>query len=324
MKPRPPAPGGRHRRPDRRDSDLADERRGFRRALLRVETARELAEAIFQAVREPLLILDSRQRVLAANRAFYETFHVTHRATMGRSLYDLGIGQWNVARLRLLLEKILPDNSSFDGFDIDSELPRLGRRIMSLNARRIRGRAGSPSRILLAFEDVTGRRRAEDDLRTVSVTDPLTNLRNRRGLLAVAAELARQYRGTRTGLLAIFVDVDNLKVLNDRHGHREGDRLLGDVARLLRATFPEARALARIGGDEFVVLFEDDGSLLPETLLTRLRRIVALDNRQSARTYRLSLSAGAARGDARELEDILARADAAMYEEKIRRRKRRR
>lgn len=296
--------------------------RGFRSSLHTAEAAREFAEAIFHTVREPLLILDSRLRVLSANRAFYATFRSAPRLTLGRFLYDLGNGQWNLPRLRLLLEKILPEDRVFEGFSVDYIFPRIGRRVMLLNARRIRGEGKGIETILLAFEDVTAQRSLEEDMRKASVTDPLTGLRNRRGLQAAVAELARQGAGRSRGILVLFLDLDNLKAVNDRLGHAAGDRLLLEASKAIRVTYPEASVAARVGGDEFVVVFADPAKHDPEGLKARLRRTLSLDNRQRRRSLPLSMSAGTAAGETAALGDAMARADAAMYEEKLDRRRR--
>lgn len=117
------------------------------------------ARSIVETVREPLLVLDGQLRVLSANRAFYGTFRVAPADTEGRLLYDLGNGQWNVPRLRSLLEEILPKRSTFEAFEVEHDFPGVGHKAMLLNARRLR--QVDAERILLAFEDVTERRRAE-------------------------------------------------------------------------------------------------------------------------------------------------------------------
>lgn len=117
------------------------------------------ARSIVETVREPLVVLDGQLRVLSANLAFYRTFGVAPPDTEGRRLYDLGNGQWNVPRLRTLLEEILPQRSSFEAFEVEHDFPGIGRKTMLLNARRLR--QADAERILLAFEDVTERRRAE-------------------------------------------------------------------------------------------------------------------------------------------------------------------
>lgn len=130
------------------------------RAVQGVEEARAFAEAIVQTVREPLLVLDADLRVRTANRAFYRTFGAAPADTEGRSLFDLGNRQWDVPRLRELLEEVLPRDTFFSDFEVEYEFAGLGRRAMLLNARRIPPTARRPELILLAVEDVTGRRAA--------------------------------------------------------------------------------------------------------------------------------------------------------------------
>jgi PAS domain S-box-containing protein len=123
------------------------------------EDALAYARSIVDTVREPLLVLDSHLRVQSANRSFYRTFRVAPLDTEGRLLYELGNGQWDIPRLHTLLEEILPHNTSFDDFEIEHDFPGIGRKMMLLNARRLRHEEGE--QILLAIEDVTERRRAE-------------------------------------------------------------------------------------------------------------------------------------------------------------------
>jgi PAS domain-containing protein len=89
-----------------------------------IEDAQTLAQAIVDTIHEPLLVLDSGLRVLAASRAFYEIFRVDPEHTMGRLLYDLGDGQWNIPALRLLLETIIPEKTAMDGFEVEHDFPR--------------------------------------------------------------------------------------------------------------------------------------------------------------------------------------------------------
>ncbi|MCJ7496928.1 MAG: PAS domain-containing protein, partial [candidate division Zixibacteria bacterium] len=99
--------------------------------------AQEFAESIVATVREPLLVLDADLRVIKANKSFYQTFQVTPEKTENRLLYDIGDGQWDIPKLRNLLEKILPKNTTFNDFEMELNFPTIGRRIMLLNARRI-------------------------------------------------------------------------------------------------------------------------------------------------------------------------------------------
>ncbi len=130
-----------------------------------VEDARAFAEGIVQTVREPLVVLDGGLTVRTANRAFYQTFGTTPAETEGLSLFALAGRQWDKPRLRELLEQILPRDSHFDGFVVDDEFAGLGRRSMVLNARRLPPVGRRPALILLAVEDLTERRRADEQYR---------------------------------------------------------------------------------------------------------------------------------------------------------------
>jgi PAS domain S-box-containing protein len=122
------------------------------------------AESIVDTVREPLIVLNRELQVEAANRSFYKTFQITPPKTESRFIFDLGGGQWNIPRLRILLEQILPHDTSFENFPVDHEFPGIGRKSMLLNVRRI-CRKDQTELILLAIEDITERTRAEDEVR---------------------------------------------------------------------------------------------------------------------------------------------------------------
>src|SRR5215212_1927132 len=127
------------------------------------EDIQDYAQNIVDTVREPLLILDTTLRVRSANRAFYQTFHVSPGETEGHLIYELGNGQWDIPDLRTLLEDIVPKSSVFDDFELDHTFPAIGRRVMLLNARKLQ--AGSHGELLvLAMGDVTERSEAEEAL----------------------------------------------------------------------------------------------------------------------------------------------------------------
>src|SRR3984957_20845709 len=103
-----------------------------------VEDIQNYAQNIVDTVREPLLILDATLRVRSANRAFYQTFHVSPGETEGRLIYELGNGQWDIPDLRTLLEEIVPKSSVFDDFELAHTFPIIGRRASLANARRLK------------------------------------------------------------------------------------------------------------------------------------------------------------------------------------------
>lgn len=131
------------------------------RSQSQVVEARDYAEAIVRTVHDPLLVLDGDLRVQSANPAFYRMFEVVEKETQGRLLYELGNGQWDVPKLRLLLDDLLLTRGSVSDFAVEHDFPKIGRRWMVLNAHRIAGYDGHPDLILLAFDDATERKRAE-------------------------------------------------------------------------------------------------------------------------------------------------------------------
>jgi two-component sensor histidine kinase/PAS domain-containing protein len=135
--------------------------------LRQFEEARAFAQAIVDTVREPFLVLDQDLRVLAASRSFYSAFKVSPGDTQGRLLYTLGDGQWDIPKLHLLLEKIVPEKGVMEGYEVEHEFPGLGYRTMLLNARKIFYEGGTHTTILLGIEDVTAQRvleREKDEL----------------------------------------------------------------------------------------------------------------------------------------------------------------
>jgi two-component system CheB/CheR fusion protein len=130
--------------------------------LKRLEAAqaesRMLAESIVATARECLLVLDKKLEVVLANASFYRAFQVSQEQTVGRKIYDLGNGKWNIPKLRELLERILPEKTVVEDFQISHDFGDLGCRIMNLNARRLCFESNERERILVAIEDVTDKR----------------------------------------------------------------------------------------------------------------------------------------------------------------------
>ena len=128
----------------------------------------DFAEAIVETVREPLVILNQNLQVMKANKAFYETFRAVPEETENRLIYDLGNKQWNIPKLREFLENILPARSTFRDFEVTHEFEHVGRKVMLLNASEIFNPNAQARTILLAIEDTTDRKQAEDALRATN------------------------------------------------------------------------------------------------------------------------------------------------------------
>jgi two-component sensor histidine kinase len=140
---------------------------GFREQFVGIADAWALAQGIVDTVREPVLVLDKDLRVVAASRSFYSAFKVKPEDTQGRLLYALGDGQWDIPKLRVLLEKVIPEKGVMEGYQVEHEFPDIGQRTMRLNARQVFYQDGANTTILLGMEDVTAQlilEREKDEL----------------------------------------------------------------------------------------------------------------------------------------------------------------
>ncbi|MBN1432326.1 MAG: PAS domain-containing protein [Methanomicrobiaceae archaeon] len=120
-------------------------------------SARIFAESVTEALRESLLVLDMNMKVISANRSFLRTFHVAKDGVEGRNIYTLGNGQWNIPKLKELLDSVLSKNMAFEDFLVEHDFPDIGHRAMLLNARQIVTNRPDNGLILLAIEDITGK-----------------------------------------------------------------------------------------------------------------------------------------------------------------------
>jgi two-component system CheB/CheR fusion protein len=123
--------------------------------LAQVKAAQELAESLVNTVREPLIVLDGDLRIVSANNAFYNSFQVVKEKTEKQLIYDIGNRQWDIPRLRELLEQILPESNYFNDYEVDHFFPTIGHKKMLLNARRVVAVSGHKPMILLSIEDIT-------------------------------------------------------------------------------------------------------------------------------------------------------------------------
>lgn len=178
-----------------------------------------------------------------------------------------------------------------------------------------RDEAGKPAFFISQLQDITARRKLEQELRETSLQDDLTGLQNRRGFILLGEQaLKSAYRYGRRSVL-LFADINGLKTVNDELGHHAGDRLIVAMAETMRATFRRADIVARLGGDEFVLLAEGDEAFASMAEV-KLQRAIDTYNERTPSSYPLSASIGtvsATRDDPAELKELLAAADARMY-----------
>ena len=175
---------------------------------------------------------------------------------------------------------------------------------------------------LIFFHDITYRKRAEEAFKTLSLKDDLTGLYNRRGFFVLAEQGLKTAQRMGTRMFLIFGDLDNLKGINDTLGHKEGDQALLDTSEILKETFRESDIIARIGGDEFVILAMNSFEISAEKLIDRFEKVLNARHLQTERSYKLSMSFGIAYFDPQNpcsIDVLMAQADKLMYENKSKR-----
>ena len=183
----------------------------------------------------------------------------------------------------------------------------------------IRDAEGHPVGMRGIIRDVTERKRMEDEMREMSFRDQLTGLYNRRGFITLAEQQIKATNRARRQMPLAFIDVDDMKWINDTLGHEEGDQALVDTANIFRRTFRESDIIARIGGDEFAVLATDVMEMNPEILSSRLQHNIDTYNTHEAKHYTLSMSWGIAMYDPESptsLDELMSVADELMYAQK--------
>ena len=189
----------------------------------------------------------------------------------------------------------------------------------------VRDADDNPAHFIFQIQDITERKRAEAALHSLSLVDELTGLYNRRGFLAVIDQHLAEIRRNDKQPVILYADLDGLKEINDSLGHHEGDRAIAKAAEMLKETFRTSDIVARIGGDEFVVLAAIGSEETSASLTQRLKENFRVMNKLGNRPYNLSLSVGVALVDEtsdHSIEELLAQADRAMYEDKRHKRSR--
>jgi len=164
-----------------RERDLFEQKVAERTRAL--QENREYMDSIIQTVRESLIVLNPDLTVLSVNEHFLRTFKVSKSETEGKKLYDLGNGQWNIPKLKELLEQVLPTNNPVLDFEVEHDFPYIGSKLMLLNAHRVELEGEFKNRILIAIEDITDRRSIEkrkDDFLSIAsheLKTPLTTIK---------------------------------------------------------------------------------------------------------------------------------------------------
>ena len=280
-----------------------------------LQTQKVYFATLFENAPEAIAILDEHDHIIRINGQFTTMFGYTEDEALGRNINDLIVPGEGVEEGEKLTARVAA------GEKLRAEAQRRhkdGHSLWVAIAATPFGVVDQPGRVYAMYHDISARKYAEDELKALLLVDQLTGLHNRRAFIALSEQALKLATRQERDVLMIFIDVDQLKHINDTHGHLVGDRALIDTARVLRESCREADLIARLGGDEFVALMTVDSDQTAELVCERITARVATHNQEIDRGYELSLSLGAKRSKAEGtmLVDLLAQADTALYEQK--------
>ncbi len=292
--------------------------RRLREAEAHLRNREERFGDLFEYVNDLIQCVDPQGRLAYANRAWKKTLGYSDDEIKGLTIFEIidpACREHCIEIFGRLMagEKVERVEVTF--------LARDGRKVDLEGSVNVRFVGGIPQSTRGIFRDITERRKLEEELRSLLLRDELTGLHNRRGFLALAEQQRKTANRLNKGLVLIYCDLDDMKKINDTLGHREGDRALGDAAKLLKMSVRESDVVARIGGDEFAILAMDVDDVDAQEIIARLQDNIHHFNKTAGRPFGISLSTGVSVFDDdryRCIDEMLAHADGVMYQEKKR------
>jgi diguanylate cyclase (GGDEF)-like protein/PAS domain S-box-containing protein len=295
------------------DAFFVNDSRGHR--VVTLEGGESAYRVLVEAMNEGAALIEENGILLFCNKRLATLVNANLENVMGASLFGF-VPPADTGKVKTLLNQARIDACASD-ISLLCQDGTTRPVQLSLSPMVIHG---SP-KIGIVVTDLTERHKAQEELRSLSLIDELTGLLNRRGFLTVAQQTLNLAQRLEGPLLLVFADLDGMKAINDTLGHREGDRALIDAAEILRKTYRDSDIIARLGGDEFTVLAMGTSIKDAAVLARRLQSKIDAQNTRGHRSYHLSISVGVVPYDAKEpqpIADLLARADAAMYDNKRR------
>lgn len=271
-------------------------------------------EEIFDALNDAITIHDADFTIIRANKAAERMLGLPLKKILGRKCHELYHGTLgpprSCATCQSLRTGALTTTESYE--------PHL-KDFLEIKAFPLFDKNSRISRFVHVVRDITRRKKMEERLLTLSLTDELTGLYNRRGFFNLADKQVKLAKRLKKRIMLLTADLDNLKEINDRYGHHKGDETLIQIADILKETFRGSDIVARVGGDEFAVLQIGYTDAPLEALSVRLQRNIAEHNARHRNPFDLSLSVGIAclnPASSCSVDRLLAKADQLMYKEK--------
>jgi len=295
--------------------DLSD----VERAEAQLRESEEKYRALVESSDDSIYLVDRECHYLFMNRKHMSRMGFTGTEFLGRAYADYHSPdetQWLQEKVALVCEK-------GESLRHEHRSQRDGNHFL-LTLSPIKQGDGRISAVTVISKDITALKKLEEELRSLSLTDALTGLRNRRGFFTLAELQLRLADRRKEGMYMLYADMDNLKQINDTRGHQEGDRALVEAARLLQRTYRASDVVSRIGGDEFAVIPVGTSKDNVGVIISRFQQNLDALNAEGRLPYALSVSVGIVMYDPLHpvaLDELLSEADTMMYEQKRLKRK---
>ncbi len=299
------------RRPERINKQLSISLQELEKTKEVLQTKEEMYRSLVESTGDSIYVVDRSSRYLFINKKHRERMGLLADDYQGQD-YDRFHSADESAEFRKQVDAVLQLGESLQ-FDHKSQRDN---KYFLRTFSPVRNAEGLIMAITVVSIDITRQKELETSLRSLSITDALTGLYNRRGLFALAEQQIKSVNRSQQWLSVLYADLDNLKEINDKFGHQEGDAALARAADILRATFRESDIIARIGGDEFVVIIVSDEKRSSQFTFSRLQQNLDAYNAGAKAGYTLALSLGIAMYDPQHpvsFEDLLREADEFMY-----------
>ena len=300
------------------DRDITERRRSE----LALKDSEEKYRSLMESVGDSIYLVDLDYRYLFMNKKHLARLGLTGDNFMGQAYGDIHSPDETKAFVKMV-------NTVFEtGETVNHEhLSRRDNRYFLRTLTPVKDADGSIIAVTVVSKDITELKQLEEKLRTLSLTDELTGLYNRRGFFTMVEQMLKLVRRQKKLVFLLYADLDNLKEINDMFGHHEGDQALIDTANIFRATYRESDIIARIGGDEFVVIPVGGGEENTDIITARFQKNLNEHNDRNEKTdrnYRLSISVGISYYDPESpcsVDELLRQAEKLMYDEKMRKQK---
>lgn len=274
----------------------------------------ETYRALIDSTEDSICLVDGACRYLLINKPHAARLGLSAAAPGGRSYADVHSAEESAAFAAIIAAVFRSGNSERQEYLSARDGKYFLRTFSPVKERD--GRVGAVS---VVSKEITELKKLEQRMQALSTRDELTGLYNRRGFAGLADHRLKVAQRQDGGVTLLFADLDNLKTVNDTLGHLAGDRIIRDAARLLSKACRESDVVARLGGDEFAILLADSAVGAAAGVIARIEQQISRHNAGGGPALSLSVGVGSCTGaEDCSIDELIARADAAMYESKLR------